>query len=101
VNVSVIVTVRLTAADRNANAVLGELAGALPVTRTREGCQSVTTVVSQDSPKIVTLIQRWDRREQFEAYIAWRESTGDLARLLALTENGNGVVTEFWNPRPE
>lgn len=98
---SVTVTVRLTAALQTPDAVLNELAGALPITRQREGCRSVKTFVSQDAPRVVTLIQEWDTRQQFEAYIAWRQSTGDLARLLSLTQDGDGATTEFWDSRPE
>lgn len=77
----VTVILRLDAQDRAATLAL--LSRALPVTRRAEGCRHSDTFVDGDDPHGIMLVQGWDSREHQSRYIAWRESTGDLAQLLA------------------
>ncbi|MGF1662882.1 MAG: putative quinol monooxygenase [Kineosporiaceae bacterium] len=70
------------------------LSRALPATRSYEGCRYVTTHVDRDDPHRVLLVQGWDSREHQERYIAWRQSTGDLAALVNTLSQP--PVTHYW-----
>ena len=53
-------------------ALLGE---ALPDTRAFDGCISVETYAEQGSSSIL-LVEQWESKAHFEAYMKWRERTG-------------------------
>jgi quinol monooxygenase YgiN len=77
----VTVTIQLIAKD--CQATLDILAHALPITRTYQGCRYVNTLVQTDDPNKIVLIQGWDSRAEQEAYIKWRQETGDLQKMVS------------------
>lgn len=48
----------------------------LPGTRQAPGCQSIELYSNQDDPTSVIAIQLWDKREDYEAYLAKRDAAG-------------------------
>ncbi len=76
----VLVILRLSAKD--AAAFRTHLLMVIPVTRTAAGCRYSHTYQAPGSSSEFVLVQGWDSVEQQQAYIQWRESTGDLARFL-------------------
>jgi quinol monooxygenase YgiN len=92
----VTVTIRLIARDRQAT--LDVLAHALPITRTYQGCRYVNTLVQTDDPNKIVLIQGWDSRAEQEAYINWRQETGDLQKLVSTLSEP--PLVEFWELNP-
>lgn len=58
----------------------------LPATRAFEGNVSVEVVRDQNEPARVVFMEKWNTRENFEAYLAWREETGVVAELLDVIE---------------
>jgi quinol monooxygenase YgiN len=53
----------------------------LPDTRGFKGNVSVEFARNQDEPKDVVILEKWDTREAYEAYLAWRSETGILTEL--------------------
>lgn len=59
----------------------------LPETRAYEGCTSVETLQNSDDADHVVLVEVWESRDQYEKYLAWRQETGTVDRLMeALAE---------------
>ena len=77
----VLVTLRLSAKD--AGAFRAHLLKVIPVTRIASGCRYSHTYQDPAVASEFVLVQGWDSAEQQQAYIQWRESTGDLAEFLA------------------
>lgn len=78
---AVFVTLRATA--RDAAAFSAHLMKVIPVTRRASGCRYSHTYQDPATPNEFLLAQGWDSVEQQQAYISWRESTGDLAEFGA------------------
>ena len=55
----------------------------LPDTRARQGAQVVEMVVDQDNRDHVLVYELWDKKEDQQSYIAWRQERGDVATLVA------------------
>ncbi len=55
-------------------------------TRKYKGCEQLTTVINQDDPLMIVMIERWQTRQHYKNYLQWREETGVLAEFFdALT----------------
>ncbi len=87
----VLVTLRLTAKD--AAAFRAHLLKVIPVTRVASGCRYSHTYQDPQQPTEFVLVQGWDSVDQQQAYIKWRESTGDLAEFLAFLAKPPTVET--------
>ena len=75
--------------------VLAGLRAALPVTRSKEGCQNLELTVNQDNPDNMIIVMRWQSRRHYEKYRAWREEAGDVKRFAEVTESG--LSTRFFD----
>jgi len=49
---------------------------ALVDTRAFNGCELIEIYVDQDNPDLVMIWEKWAKKENHEAYQAWREETG-------------------------
>jgi quinol monooxygenase YgiN len=59
----------------------------LALSREYEGNIQFDVLVSDDRPDTVTFVERWESKEAFETYWAWREETGAVEGLVSyLTE---------------
>jgi len=54
------------------------LVSVLPDTRAFDGCLGVTTHRGLDDPSLVFLIEQWESRDHYLAYLQWRVETGLL-----------------------
>ena len=52
-------------------------------TRNYEGCIKVELYQNQDNANNLTLIQKWETRQNYETYFAWREEIGAIESLTA------------------
>lgn len=50
----------------------------LPGSRSHKGCVSIDFVRNQDDPADVVVMEKWDSRQEYEAYVAWRTESGVL-----------------------
>jgi quinol monooxygenase YgiN len=80
------VMVECTAKKATGSVLLEVLRGELPITRTKDGCQSLELTVNQDNPDNMVIVMRWVSREHYDTYRAWREANGDLKRLGELID---------------
>ncbi|GHB73311.1 hypothetical protein GCM10010377_74680 [Streptomyces viridiviolaceus] len=53
----------------------------LPGTRGFAGNVSVEVVHNQDDPSKILFLEKWDSRQSFERYLAWRVETGAVDEL--------------------
>lgn len=69
-------------------------ADALPATREFPGCRSVHAYRSNEAPNRLILIEQWDSREAYQAYLDWRQEAGmlDMLRDAMATP----TAPEFW-----
>ena len=64
------VTVEITAKKGTGPAVLEAMRAALPITRSRDGCQSLELLVNQDNPENMIVVMRWQSRKHYDTYLA-------------------------------
>jgi len=63
-------------------------------TRRFKGCEEASSLVGADDPTAMVFVVRWSERGNYEAYLAWRKSTGDNAKTNSLIESGSAVLYE-------
>ncbi|QFT33123.1 Antibiotic biosynthesis monooxygenase [Labrenzia sp. THAF82] len=79
-----IVTFELTSADGASDSLATCLETILPETRRFEGCKDAEFALSESAPAQALLIEKWQSKTAFEAYLNWRVESGDYARLRKL-----------------
>ena len=63
---------------------VAELSGKLPVTRAYDGCHWLYLANNADSETDrVEAVSMWDSREKYDAYLAFREESGELGEFEA------------------
>ena len=83
---SVVVFVNLPTKAGQADKLVSLLDELVPGTRAYEGCQEIYLYKNQDDPDNVVMLERWDSRQHYEKYLAWRTETGaldEIGQLLA------------------
>ena len=81
---SIVVILKVTASDGNTEAVKQLFIDTLPDTRAFDGCNGVSAYTVQDQPDVVTMIEKWESREHYEKYMAWRSTTSAMGELMEL-----------------
>jgi quinol monooxygenase YgiN len=89
------VMLEFTAKKGTGAALLEALRGALPITRAKDGCESLELTVNQDEPDNMLIVMRWKTRKHYETYRAWREANGDVGRFADAT--ASGLSTRFFD----
>lgn len=69
--------------EQEVDALMNEI---LPVTRKHEGCLRIDAHRKADGSRRFLIAEHWASLDHYKAYVAWRQSTGDLDRLLALMD---------------
>ena len=69
------------------------LADVLPGIREKEGCERIDLLIDHADPHRLIVAQHWEKREQHEAYMAWRDETGTgtTGRLAPMLVGGRQV----------
>jgi quinol monooxygenase YgiN len=52
-----------------------------PISRTRLGCQAISVRRNQDDPTNIVGDTRWDTRQDYDNYLAWRTDSGYTAQF--------------------
>ena len=94
-HMSCYVMLEFTAKQGTGAAMLDALRTALPVTRAKEGCQSLELTVNQDNADNMIVVMRWQSRKHYETYRAWRDANGDVKTFSEATESG--LSTRFFD----
>jgi quinol monooxygenase YgiN len=53
----------------------------LPDTRAYSGCEGLDAYSSEDDPTIFVFYERWQSKEHYQKYAAWRVETGLMGEL--------------------
>ena len=85
------VLLELKAKAGTGNDLVGVFKEILPDTRAFDGCQGVDVLQNADDGDVLVLVERWDSREHYEKYLAWRTETGALAGLLEATDGAPSI----------
>ena len=56
----------------------------LPETRAYDGCQGIDIYGNTEDEGNLVFYERWDSREHYEKYLAWRTETGVMDQLGAM-----------------
>ena len=88
------VTIHFTAKPQQSEALVNQMTQALSDARQAPGCRYAQVYVMADAPKQVVLCKGWDSRSAQTQYLKWEQSSGRLAKLLALVEDEPRV--EYW-----
>jgi quinol monooxygenase YgiN len=78
------VVLEFQATPDKVDAVKDFLRTVLPDTRGYEGFESLTVHQNDDDPTSFLLWEQWATRGEYEAYLAWRNETGVLDKLLEM-----------------
>lgn len=65
------------------DALMGSI---LADTRAYDGCEGITVQRNMEDSANVLLIEQWESRAHYDKYLAWREETGVLGKIVALLE---------------
>ena len=60
------------------------IASIIDETRSYDGCEQMTYTVNQDDPTNVVFVEKWETREKYDAYFAWRVETGALNAIMPM-----------------
>ena len=63
------------------NDLLARFKELLPDTRSYDGCLGLDTYQDQDDPDTLVLAEKWETREKYETYFAWRQESGALDQM--------------------
>tara|TARA_B100000676_G_scaffold72113_1_gene71960 strand:+ start:100 stop:396 length:297 start_codon:yes stop_codon:yes gene_type:complete len=66
------------------DAIYSMLTGVLDETRGFDGNQGMELLVNQDDPSNIVLYERWQSREHYERYLAFRQESGFSAEFRAI-----------------
>jgi quinol monooxygenase YgiN len=81
---SVVVLLEIQVKPEAVNEVKAMLKENLPDTRAYAGCQGLEVYRNLDETGNLVFYERWDSREQYQKYLAWRTESGAMDRLGAL-----------------
>jgi len=58
----------------------------LPITRIYAGCHSVLLTQNRDDINNIVIVEKWESREIYEAYLNWRVETGVFDSVAVLLD---------------
>ena len=80
---SVVVLLEMQVKPEAVNEVKAQLKQILPDTRAYAGCQEIDIYGNLDDSGNLVFYERWETREHYQKYLAWRTETGVLNALSA------------------
>jgi quinol monooxygenase YgiN len=60
--------------------------GLFPDTRSYDGNIDLYVSRDQDDPQSFVIVETWETRQKYEAYLAWRTERGDMDNLATLLD---------------
>lgn len=82
---SVKVILELNLKPEVVEAVKDGFAATLVDTRKFEGCEEISIIQSEDDPNKLLILEQWETRANYEAYLKWRTERGDMDNLNAIS----------------
>jgi quinol monooxygenase YgiN len=80
---SVVVLLEMQVKPEAVNEVKAQLKQILPDTRSYAGCEGLDIYGNMDDGGNLVFHERWQTREHYQKYLAWRTETGALAALAS------------------
>jgi quinol monooxygenase YgiN len=80
---SVVVLLEMQVKPEAVNEVKALLKQLLPDTRAYAGCQGIDIYGNLDDAGNLVFYERWDSRDHYQKYLAWRTETGVVDQLTA------------------
>jgi quinol monooxygenase YgiN len=80
---STVVLLEMQVKPEAVNEVKAMLKQLLPETRAYTGCQGLDIYSNLDDGGNLVFYERWDSRDHYQKYLAWRTETGVLDKLSA------------------
>ena len=68
----------------------------LPATRSFNGCIYIYLTKDQDDPGKLTIIELWERRDHYDAYLSWRTERADMAELAMMMGQPSWRFLDMW-----
>ena len=81
----VIVVLEVKAKAGTGNDLIATLKELFPDTRAYDGNIDIIAIQNQDDPDSIIAYERWETREKYEKYLAWRTETGAIEALVNAT----------------
>ncbi len=81
---SVIVLLEAHVKPEAVDELKSSLKALLPDTRAYDGCQGIDIYGNLEDGGNLVFYERWDSREHYEKYLAWRTETGVMDQLGAM-----------------
>ena len=78
----VIVILEIKANPGTGSELATNLNKSFPETRAFDGNIDIIALQNQEDPDTIVLYERWETRENYEKYLAWRTETGMIANLM-------------------
>lgn len=67
------------------------LAQILPDTRAYDGCHFIDLYFDTDKPNNMVLVEKWDSREHYQKYHAWRTQTGVIDKIRSMVDGSASI----------
>jgi len=80
------VTVIVEATAKNNDEFDALMRSILGDTRAFDGCKGITVQRNMEESANVLLVEQWESRAHYDKYLAWREETGVLGKIVDLLE---------------
>jgi quinol monooxygenase YgiN len=80
---SVIVLVEMQVKPEAVNELKALLKQTLPDTRAYAGCQGIDIYGNVDDTGNLVFYERWETRDHYQRYVAWRMESGSLDKLTS------------------
>lgn len=80
------VVLELKVKKENVDGMAEGFKGLFPDTRSYDGCIDLWASQNQDDPQNFIIVERWESREKYEKYFAWRTERGDIDNLGSMLE---------------
>lgn len=84
-SVSVRVILELNIKPELAEQVKAGFKDTLVDTRAFDGCEEISVVQDQENASRFLILEQWDSRESYEAYLKWRTDRGDMDNISSVS----------------
>ena len=78
------VLLELTVKPECVDEMITGLGAMLPDTRKYDGCIEVYATQDQDAPTTIVAVEKWESRQHYEKYLAWRTESGAMDGIAAM-----------------
>lgn len=82
-----VVLLEISVKDEAIDGIKEGLKGMFPDTRAFDGNIDIYATQDQDNPNTIVMVEKWESRQHYETYLAWRTERGDIEALGAALQS--------------